>query len=76
MSTVQVARREKVAVQKAEHEARVRRALERAAAPVFKKTGKPQMVRSRLVKKKAVVEEGSHDDTEAELDEWLARDLI
>lgn len=41
----QCAREEKVELQQKEHEARVKRALERAAAPVFKKTGKPQMFR-------------------------------
>lgn len=72
----QVARQAQVAVKKGEHEARVRRALERAAAPVFKKSGKPAMPRSRLIRKEEVVEERRHGDAEAELDEWLARDLV
>ncbi|KAK9833082.1 hypothetical protein WJX74_006464 [Apatococcus lobatus] len=43
-----VAREEKLQYQKQEHEARVKRAMERAAAPVFKKQGKQDMFRSRL----------------------------
>jgi hypothetical protein len=48
----QVAREDKLAAARAEHELRVARALERAAAPVFKKTGKPVMFRSRPPQRK------------------------
>lgn len=41
----QQAREEKIESQQREHEARVKRALERASAPVFKKSGKPVMFR-------------------------------
>jgi hypothetical protein len=48
----QLARAQKAAAATAEHELRVARALERAAAPGFKKTGKPVMARSRPPQKK------------------------
>jgi hypothetical protein len=48
----QVAREGKLSAARAEHELRVARALERAAAPVFKKTGKPVMFRSRPPQRK------------------------
>jgi hypothetical protein len=48
----QVAREDKLAAARAEHETRVARALERAAAPVFKKSGKPVMFRSRPPQRK------------------------
>eukprot|EP00775_Hariotina_reticulata_P009162 gene9162-9328_t len=48
----QVAREEKLAAAQAEHELRVQRALERAAAPIFKKTGKPVMFRSQPPQRK------------------------
>jgi hypothetical protein len=48
----QVAREDKLAAARAEHELRVARALERAAAPVFKKSGKPIMFRSRPPQRK------------------------
>lgn len=51
----QAAREDKLAEAKAEHELRVQRALERAAAPVFKKTGKPVMYRSSPPKRKVGV---------------------
>lgn len=40
LTCAQVIRQEKLHAQEQEHEARVKRALERAAAPVFKKAGK------------------------------------
>jgi len=51
----QLARAQKSAAAAAEHEMRVARALERAAAPMFKKTGKPVMARSRPPQKKVRV---------------------
>jgi len=73
----QVARTGKLAAQKREHEARVRRALERAAAPVFKKTGKPVMARSRLAGPRRVAVAAVHGDDDAELEAFLARaDLL
>ncbi|WIA23525.1 hypothetical protein OEZ85_000262 [Tetradesmus obliquus] len=72
----QVAREDKLAAARAEHETRVARALERAAAPVFKKTGKPVMYRSRPPQRKVVVESTKEDAEEAELVAFLARDLL
>ncbi|WIA44028.1 hypothetical protein OEZ86_010400 [Tetradesmus obliquus] len=72
----QVAREDKLAAARAEHETRVARALERAAAPVFKKTGKPVMYRSRPPQRKVVVESTKEDAEEAELAAFLARDLL
>ena len=70
----QRAREEKLEQQKREQERRVQRSLERAQAPVMKKTGKPVMFRSHVVRKKKV---GSHNvkknDEEAELEAFLAR---
>lgn len=71
-----IARDEKMAHQKAEHESRVKRALERAAAPVFKRTGKPVMHRSQPIKKKIQVKEDNANNDEAELEAYLARDML
>ncbi len=65
-----------MATQRAEHESRVQRALERAAAPVFKKTGKPVMTRSTLPKKHVVKEHTEEKAEEAELTAFLARELL
>lgn len=54
----------------------MQRALERAAAPVFKKTGKPQMPRSALPKKRVMVEKTAQDEEEQELAAFLARELL
>ena len=73
----QVIRQEKLQAQQVEHEARVKRALERAAAPVFKKAGKPVMFRSRLVKKENVsTEQQQQQDDDEELEAFLARDML
>ncbi|KAK9843417.1 hypothetical protein WJX81_001291 [Elliptochloris bilobata] len=73
----QVARAGKLAAQREEHEARVRRALERAAAPVFKKVGKPVMARSRQAGPRRVAAAVVKSDTDAELEAFLARaDLL
>lgn len=72
----QVARDEKLSAQQREHEARMARALERASAPVFKKTGKPVMQRSQPLKKKVEVKKDDKADEEAELEAYLARDMI
>eukprot|EP00798_Chlamydomonas_sp_ICE-L_P004936 gene4936-34707_t len=71
-----MARDEKLSLQQHEHEARMQRALERASAPVFKKTGKPVMGRSQPLKKKAVIKEDDGNDDEAELAAYLARDML
>lgn len=71
-----MARDEKLSQQQHEHEARMQRALERASAPVFKKTGKPVMSRSQPLKKKAVIQEDDGNDDEAELAAYLARDML
>ena len=70
---MQVTRAAKLAAQRQEHEARVRRALERAAAPVFKKTGKPVMARSRQAGLRRVAATVVRSDTDADLDAYLAR---
>lgn len=67
-----MAREGKLAAQREEHEARVRRALERAAAPVFKKTGKPVMARSRQTGPRRVAAAVVHGDDNAELEAFLA----
>lgn len=73
----QVTRAAKLAAQREEHEARVRRALERAAAPVFKKTGKPVMARSRQAGHRRVAAAVVRSDADTELDAFLARvDLL
>ncbi len=54
----------------------MQRALERASAPVFQKTGKPQMTRSAPPKRKAVVRRDERDAEEAELAAFLARELL
>jgi len=71
-----IARDEKLALQQREHEARMQRALERASAPVFKKTGKPVMARSQPLQKKKVVQQDDRNDDEAELEAYLARDML
>ncbi|PNW86981.1 hypothetical protein CHLRE_02g103950v5 [Chlamydomonas reinhardtii] len=71
-----VARDEKLSTQHREHEARMARALERAAAPVFKKTGKPLMFRSAPPQRKKVVQADDRNDEEAELEAYLAQDMI
>lgn len=71
-----VARDEKLASQQREHEERLQRSLERASAPVFKKVGKPVMARSAPLKKKQVVQEDSRNDEEAELEAYLAQDML
>ncbi|KAF5843865.1 flagellar associated protein [Dunaliella salina] len=71
-----VARDEKLSAQQREHEARMARALDRASAPVFKKQGKPVMQRSQPLKKKVEVKKDDKADEEAELEAYLARDMI
>ena len=71
-----VARDEKLLAQRLEHESRMSRALERASAPVFKRTGKPVMARSQPLKKKEVVLVDNRNDDEAELEAYLARDML
>ncbi|QDZ25580.1 hypothetical protein A3770_18p80980 [Chloropicon primus] len=70
----QRAREEKLEQQKREQERRVQRSLERAQAPVMKKTGKPVMFRSHVVKKKVVGSKNvKKNDEEAELEAFLGR---
>lgn len=71
-----VYREEKQARQEREHEARVKRALQRAEAPAFKKSGKPEMFRSIIPKKKRVVSYDTKQDENLELMEFLSKDLI
>lgn len=68
-------REEKAAHEEREREERAARAKERAAAPVFKKKGKPQMMRStplRAVKTRSITPK---EIAELELDRFLAQDL-
>ena len=67
------AREQKIATNKREQEARLRRALERAQAPIHKKTGKMLMPRSQPIRKKKVQEEHKLNDEEVELQAFLAR---
>lgn len=67
------AREQKIAANKREQEARLRRALERAQAPIHKKTGKMLMPRSQPIRKKKVHEENKLNDEEVELQAFLAR---
>jgi hypothetical protein len=69
-------RSEKLGAQQAEHEARVARALQRAAAPAFRRSGKPPMPRSTPPRAQAVVERGARDEGAAELAAFLARELL
>jgi hypothetical protein len=54
----------------------VTRALQRAAAPVFRRTGKPAMPRSAPPRARVVVERGAWDEEAAELAAFLARELL
>ena len=56
-------------------EARVQRALQRAAAPVFRKSGKPQMLRSTLTRRTAGAKEEVAVADEGDLEAFLALDL-
>ena len=71
----QRAREEKIEQQKREQERRTLRALERAQAPVHKKTGKPVMFRSAPIRKKKVTEAVQKDTEEAQLDAFMNRDF-
>eukprot|EP00887_Chlorella_sp_A99_P006553 scaffold3.g6553.t1 len=69
----QLAREEKLAAQRAEHEARTQRVLERAAAPAFRRSTKVEMVRSTLQqRRKASSSNKAADDEERELQAFLA----
>jgi hypothetical protein len=57
-------------------ESRVKRALERAAAPVFKKTGKPVMFRSQPPHKKTVQVLTENEDDDSDLQQFLAKDML
>ena len=73
--SMQATRKDKALQQAKEHDERVRRAKERASAPIFKKMGKPQMARSvppRAVKAKNTT---AKDLENLELDRFLAQDL-
>ncbi len=60
-----------------EHEARLKRAVERSQAPAFKRQGKPVMTRSRLVRRAAAEQGGDSKATDHELEEYLQRiDLL
>ena len=59
-----------------EQERRLKKALERAAAPVFKKTGRPIMFRSLPARKAKPVKVEQRDDEEIELETFLAREML
>ena len=71
----QAVREEKTLLQAKEHDERVRRAKERAAAPVFKKMGKPQMLRSRPLRAIKTKDTTANDLRNLELERYLAQDL-
>ena len=53
----------------------MQRALERAAAPVFRKQGKPPMPRSTVLRRVAAREEVAARPRDADLDAFLQLDL-
>lgn len=57
--------------QLAEHEARLKKALERSQAPAFKRQGKPPMTRSRLLHRAAAKEGDNTNTADRELEEYL-----
>lgn len=59
-----------------EQERRLKKALERAAAPVFKKAGRPIMFRSLPARKVKLVKVEQRDDDEIELETFLAREML
>ncbi|KAI5077544.1 hypothetical protein GOP47_0007368 [Adiantum capillus-veneris] len=67
-------REEKMEKQRMEQEKRAERSLERAHAPIPRKTGKPVMFRSRLFKKKKMQVTEVKTDDDKELTEFLERD--
>lgn len=67
---------EAVAVGVQEQERRLRKALERAAAPVFRKVGRPVMFRSRPARKAKRVQVERRDDDAVELETFLAREML
>ncbi len=73
----QVAREEKAKKEEAENEVRIKKALERAAAPPFKKQGKPLMHRSRPPQRMHVTAHAGHAAIDQELELYLQRvDLL
>ena len=68
----QVAREEKKRVEAEEYQARLARAIERAAAPTLKRTGKPSMTRS-IVRQKTQQKKGTDAArlAEAELQKYM-----
>ncbi|BDA40395.1 Cilia- and flagella-associated protein 100 [Coccomyxa sp. Obi] len=72
-----VAREEKAKKEKAENEVRIKKALERAAAPAFKKHGKPVMQRSAPPQRVHVTAHAAHAGIDQELELYLQRvDLL
>ena len=71
---MQVGREEKKKTEAEEYQARLARAIERAAAPTFKRTGKPIMMRSTLRQKmKQNQEADAAKYAEAELQKYIDR---
>ncbi|CAL8467313.1 g6850 [Coccomyxa elongata] len=72
-----VAREEKARKEEAENEVRIKKALERAAAPPFKKQGKPLMHRSTPPQRTHVTAHAAHAAIDQELELYLQRvDLL
>lgn len=71
---LQEARHERKRVETAEYQARMARAIERAAAPTFKRTGKPSMTRS-MNRQKVVCrqDKDAAKMAEAELQKYIDR---
>ncbi len=73
----QVAREEKTRKERAEAEVRIKKALERASAPPFKKQGKPAMPRSTLPERAHVPAHAVQAAIDEELEFYLQRvDLL
>ena len=73
----QVAREEKARKERAEAEVRIKKALERASAPPFKKQGKPAMPRSTLPERAYVPAHAVQAAIDEELEIYLQRvDLL
>lgn len=66
----------KMAEQKRLHEEKSKRNRERAAAPVFKKVGKPPAFRSAPAKKLVVVEDDPNAVEEEELAKFLGKEML
>lgn len=75
MRGLQISREAKKKADAAEHKAKMERAELRAAAPAFRRKGKPPMTRSRLQTKKPAGATNIADRTaESELQQYIDRE--